>query len=392
MKKFLKVIIPVIIISLIAFIVVKKIKKTKKNILATPTPQIPFYLLKGAKVKKGEILEKYYYLGKIAPDKTITISSKISGIIEKLYVKEGDIVNKGELLLKIDDKPIKLEIENLKSEKKAIFFEIKSLKADLDSAYADLKFKKDKYLRDKALFYGKAISKEKFQQSETLYKIAKNKVKKLKESINSLKEKIKSIDKKIAINTHNLKYTEIVSPSSGKVTKIYLYEGSFLLSGKPVFNIESTENYKILIDIPSTVAEKLSRDSYILASINNKKEKLAISKIYPSSPDNSLVRVEVRVPKLPDNIPTGSFINVILVAKKLKGFIVPVNSIVSMTDGDYVLTQYGKKIERIKVSTLFCDESNCIVKGNLKENQIIATGMENKLRLVYFRQNGEIRF
>jgi len=390
MKKYLKIIIPIFIIVIIAIVVIKRIKQTKSKIANTPAPASQVLKVKGVKIKKGTIQEIYPFLAKIYPDKIEIISSKISGRIKKLYVNEGDTVKKGDLIAEIDNIPIKLEIKSLNNEKNSISYQIKALKSDILSAKADLDFKKANFLRDRALFKGKAISKEQFQQTETLYKIAKNKVISLNETINSLNEKIKSLDKKIKLLKHDLTYTRIYNEINGKVSRKYLEKGSFLAAGKPIIEIEKDSNYKILFDIPSKIANKINKSSFIIAKINDRKEKLPISKIYPNSATNSLVTVEARIKKLPANIPSGSFINIELVTNKKHGIIVPANAILSLTDGDYVLTEKDNKIKKIKIKKIVCDENNCIVKGDIKQNQIIATGMEDKLRLLLFKQNGEI--
>ncbi len=390
MKKKLKIIIPIIIVLLIALVVIRKFKERKAAISKTPTAEMPVYTVKGVKIKNGSVSEAYKFLGKIRPDKDVEISSKITGVVKKVYFSEGDTIKKGELIAEIDDTGIRSALKSLYHNKNSIKFQIESLKSEIEAAKADLKFKKANYIRDKVLYKGKAISKEAFQQTETLYKIALKKVDTLNATLKSLNEKIKSIDAEIINRKHDLTYTKIYAEISGKVSKKFLKKGALETPGKPIIEIITDKNFKILSDIPSEIAEKITKDSYIIAEINNKKIKLPIKKIYPKSENNTLVTIETRIEKLPFNITSDSFINLKIVISSKKGLTVPKNSILSLTDGNYLLTEHENKIVKVKINKELCDEKNCIVKGKIKEGDIVATGMENKLRTVLFHQNGRI--
>jgi len=51
----------------------------------------------------------------VAFDKSIEISTKMTGYIKKIYINEGDRVREGMLLAKIDDHDLKSEISLLKN-------------------------------------------------------------------------------------------------------------------------------------------------------------------------------------------------------------------------------------------------------------------------------------
>ena len=54
------------------------------------------------KVQKRDLVEKVSATGEIKPKKNINISTDVAGKILKILVEEGDVVQKGQLLIKID--------------------------------------------------------------------------------------------------------------------------------------------------------------------------------------------------------------------------------------------------------------------------------------------------
>ena len=61
-----------------------------------------------------EIFEHYIQVqGSVKSDELINIYPEFSGIIKNIYVKSGDIVNKGQPLIKIDDGGLKEQLLSL---------------------------------------------------------------------------------------------------------------------------------------------------------------------------------------------------------------------------------------------------------------------------------------
>jgi HlyD family secretion protein len=70
--------------------------------------------LKTVKVEKGSIIEKALAVGKIEPQKEISVKSKISGLVKKIYVEIGDRVNAGDRLIDIAPDPTPIEFAEAK--------------------------------------------------------------------------------------------------------------------------------------------------------------------------------------------------------------------------------------------------------------------------------------
>ena len=67
------------------------------------------------KVKRQRISEKLFYTGLIEAWNTINITPDVGGKIAKIYVEEGDRVQKGQLLAELDTRAISLQLEQAKA-------------------------------------------------------------------------------------------------------------------------------------------------------------------------------------------------------------------------------------------------------------------------------------
>ena len=92
-------------ILVIIFIIIKVFNKSngdKNNKQAT------------VKVERRNIVEKALAIGTIDPENEIQVKSKISGVVNKLFVHAGDLVRKGDALIEIRPDPTPLELAEAK--------------------------------------------------------------------------------------------------------------------------------------------------------------------------------------------------------------------------------------------------------------------------------------
>lgn len=120
-------------------------------------------------VKLGTIVDKALAVGNIEPVSQISIKSKISGVVKKLYADEGQLVHKGDPLLKVQPEPTPLDLAETKRQVDLIKIKMNQLRLDLN---------RQKDLEKKGLVSKKnleaAISA--FEESNIRYKIASDKL------------------------------------------------------------------------------------------------------------------------------------------------------------------------------------------------------------------------
>lgn len=112
------------------------------------------------KVKRGDITQVVSASGKIQPETEVKISANVSSEITGLYVKEGEIVEKGHLLVELDRTKYLAAVERSKSNKKA--------------ARAGLKKAENDYQRAKDLYKQKLSSTADLENAEANLKLAES--------------------------------------------------------------------------------------------------------------------------------------------------------------------------------------------------------------------------
>jgi HlyD family secretion protein len=206
------------------------------------------------KPQKRTIYEVVTANGKIQPEKEIKISSDVSGEIVELYIKEGESVVKGQILLKI--KP-----DIYVSAKERSTAAVNTTKANLGNALARLdqikaQFTQSKlsYERNKKLWEQNTISKADWDASIAGYDIAKANVEATEQDVKSAEFNVKSAEASLKEANERLIKTNVFSPIDGIITKLNIEKGervagTDLMAGTEMLRVADLNRMEVKVDV-----------------------------------------------------------------------------------------------------------------------------------------------
>jgi len=348
-----------IVIVLVAFFAfgLYKIKQRKAEYANLPKPPMHPFTVTVVKPKKGTLEVYETYRGYYEALKKGVLAAKASGLVEKLYVKEGDSFKKGQILAVVDPTEIKSNLQAAKAK-------LEALKAALEAAKIAVETQKSIYERNLKLYQTGGISKEALQLSESAYKQAKAQYANVVAQIEATKAQIETLKNNLE------RYSKIAAPYDGVVTKLFAREGSFVGPGKPILGIEGRDRFRILVQVPkdTPVGQKAS------VNVGGKELLLKVSKVFPSATKDLKV-VELDTPNL--NVPTESFVNVKLQTQTCQGYLVPSDAILYLNKGTFVVSESSKALP-VKVKAL--DSNLACVEGNLENVKGVIVAGQYRLR------------
>lgn len=214
--------------------------------------------------------------GYVDADNISYISPRLGpGQVKAVYVKQGDLVKKGQLLLKLDDAVIK----------QSVF----AAKKSLETLKTQLGFAKDLYRRQKNL-WDQGIG------TEVQLLSAKNNVESLEKQLDAGEENVKTAEEQ-------LKATNVYSDVTGiaDIVNIRVGETFTGFAGtQPQIKIVNTSALKVVTRVPENYAGKVkvgSRVNVVLPDINKTLQNLNITLAGKTiDPNNRSFDAEVRIP------------------------------------------------------------------------------------------------
>ncbi|MCJ8340565.1 MAG: efflux RND transporter periplasmic adaptor subunit [Pseudomonadales bacterium] len=158
------------------------------------------------------------------------LSFKVSGQLAEFFVKQGDRVVKGDVIARLDDTDISIQL----NEARALYEKARS-----------------EYTRGRALIKKNYISKVDFG--------------KLKASYNAAQAQLEGAK-------NNLRYTELIASFDGVIAKTYTERFQEISAKSAIVRLHDISKIKLLVDIPESIMIRLNKDnqqSRVIAVFNS---------------------------------------------------------------------------------------------------------------------------
>ncbi len=206
----------------------------------------------------------------------VDVGFKLSGRIVQLLVQEGDWVEQGRVIARLDDEDLRHRVElaraTLKSSQARLEKllagsrpeEIREAEANLQQAQFDFENKRIQYERVKTLYEGKVIPRETLDNAETRYKIAKaalegatefyKKVKEgpRKEDIEEARAQVEQARISLRLSETQLGYASLHAPISGIVLVKSGEVGEVVNPGTSILTLADLSNVWLRAYVPET--------------------------------------------------------------------------------------------------------------------------------------------
>lgn len=196
--------------------------------------------------------------GDVETDQNIIIYPQFSGTLTQVYVKEGQIVSKGQLLAKIDDG---------------------GLSSQLAQVQAQTALAKTTFERQSRLWDQKIGSEIQYLQAKTNYEASQNAFDQLQTQLGK---------------------TNVRAPFSGTIDQIITDQGSLVNPGQsPLMRIVNTNDMYVKADVPESYLGKVTEGSEVIV------EFISLGKTYTGkirqvsnfiNPDNRSFSIQVALP------------------------------------------------------------------------------------------------
>jgi HlyD family secretion protein len=183
-----------------------------------------------------------YGNGRIASTE-VMVSPKVAGRVETIYVQEGDIVQKGQKLAKLDTKELEAQLQLVYAQMGQAKENKNHALALLEQKQSELELASKNFKRAQTLRKKEAISELSYEQEETNYKSALASQKAAKANVAQASEAINVAKAQAAILQVTLDESTLYAPVKGRV----LYK---LAQGGEV--VGGGQNLLVLLDLLDT--------------------------------------------------------------------------------------------------------------------------------------------
>ncbi|KAA9325825.1 biotin/lipoyl-binding protein [Hymenobacter busanensis] len=206
------------------------------------------------KAGPASIVEKVSASGKVQPETEVKISPDVSGEITELYVREGDSVRKGQLLLRIRPDNYQAMVSQQSAVVGTQQANVGQSQARLQQLIASAKQTELTYRRNASLYKQKVISQAEYEQAKAAYDASQEEINSAKASIRAAQSSVRSAQAGLEEARKNLNKTTIYAPVSGTVSKLNVEKGERVvgtsqMAGTEIMRIANLNSMEVRVNV-----------------------------------------------------------------------------------------------------------------------------------------------
>jgi membrane fusion protein, multidrug efflux system len=279
--------------------------------------------------------------GHIESENNILVSAKSMGVIEEVYVQEGQQVSKGQVIARIDNSVISRSIESMKSQ---------------------LELANTVYERQKNLWNQKIGTEVQYLQAKT------NK---------------ESMEKQIASLQEQSEMTRIKAPIAGTVDEIHVKVGENIAPGMPAARVVNSNDLKLVASISEAYISSVKKGNKVIINVPELKKEIIGTVAFVSKNIDAMSRtfnVEVNLKSQPELRPNMTATVKVVFTTAEDAIVVPINVIQTLNNEKivYVAEQKGKQVvarkRKVTVDGVYNNQAQ--VQGLKGGDQLITFGYQ----------------
>ncbi len=280
-----------------------------------------------AEVFDGDFEEYIKINGRVEPISTIYLDAIEGGRVEEIFITEGNMVKKGDIILRLSNNNLNLSILNSEAQlaEKSNFLrevmlnmEQQKLQTQKEIIHLEyqLKLKERTYQRNKSLYKQELISKEEFVVSEDDYFLSKklfdlSKEKQQQDSvyrtiqISQMNQNLANMKRNLEFVNKRLESLNVKATFDGQLGMLDAEIGQSVSPGQRIGQINVLTSFKINAEIDEHYIDMINTGLDAALKRDDKIYQLRVKKVYPEVRLGQFQIDLVFDSEMPENIRTG---------------------------------------------------------------------------------------
>jgi HlyD family secretion protein len=324
-------------------------------------------------VKQAEIQSKVEGPGTVQSKVPVTVSPKITGILEKLYADQGDRVHKGQLLAEIDSAELRAREAAARAAMSRAQRDLGRAQADMGKAQANLGLARSNYQRDLEVFKPGYISQAAFDTTRAQLKVAQSEVNAYRATVTALQAAVKQAESETKAAAALYNYTRITAPMDGLITVRKAEVGTTLVPGSPIFQMVDLDQIWLATWIDQALVAQLREGQPARITLRSGREyRGQVARL--NREGDTVTReleVDVKFDQLPQPLVIGEEGQVEINTGRQRAPVIPLSAIITKNGGKGVLVADNGILRFRKVVLGLQDGAKAAVTKGLQAGNLV---------------------
>lgn len=302
-------------------------------------------------VREGTVAEAVRTVALVQAETAATVAAQVPGVLVEVRRREGDRVERGDVLARIDPRTFDDALASARARQAAAAEDLARLEAV--------------FRRDQALFAGQAISRQAFDATRAQLEGAR----------------AADVSARRAVDTARTTraYADVVAPYRGVVTARMAEPGDLAAPGKPLFALLAPGPVKLVSKLSQTSLAAIAPGATATFSSGALTATGKVTRVYPALDAARLGSVETVLSGAPFALPPGAIVGATYDARPVRGLVVPALALLEGLAETLVVRVQAGRAEPVPVAVAARGAREVVVNGPLSPGDAVVVGLPSEL-------------
>ena len=266
--------------------------------------------------------------GSVEPIRRVMPGTKIMGRIEQVFLREGDPVERGQVLARLESRDLEAAVAQAEAA-------VAMAEAQLENARAQFERMKELHGRG-------SVTDKNLEDALAGHRVAA--------------AGVAQAEANLAATRVQLGYAEIKSPIAGWVTAKHVEAGDMAVPGTPFFTLEDLSRAKVTVQVPEAELQGVEAGAPARVEILGRERPAAVDRVIPAGdPQSRTFAVQLLLDNSDGDLKSGMFARVAFSGGEREALAVPADSVVTrgqlqglfVVDGDRARLRWVRTGHRV---------------------------------------------
>jgi membrane fusion protein, multidrug efflux system len=251
--------------------------------------------------RRANMIDGVAITGTLRPIETVDVRARIEGVLQGVFVREGDYVRAGQLLARFESSGQESTLQSAAAERAA--------------AQGDLATAEWRLTQSEQLFKQGAIAEEELRSSRA--------------AVGAARAKLAAANSQVRSSSLNRRDTRVLAPTSGTVEKRFVETGEHLNTGGQLFTVVRNDILELAAAVPEKQANSVARGQSVQFSANGQSFEGRVARLSPTvDPASRSITVYVQVPNPTGALKGGTFATGTVLSRTISNaLVIPVSAL-----------------------------------------------------------------
>jgi len=366
-KKLVFILIAIGTLALLAFRITEALKSKEQSAAPRPGGMRPAVAVKTAKVEMAPFEEAVELTGELRALAQVAVAPKISGRLSEVLVDNGDFVQKGQVLARIDDLELEQQVSRAQASLRVTEARLKQDKANLENLRNQLR-------RSERLYADELVSLQDLEDLRSQVQAGEAGLELGEAQINQARADLRELEIQV-------EQTRLYAPMSGYVGDRTLHPGALVTPSSSILSVLDLSRLKTIVAAPEQHLRKLRvglRARVAVDAYPNDSFSGTITRISPMlDPETRAAEIEIIIPNRQSLLKAGMFVRAAVVLRNVQSMAIPRESLVTRENQQGVFVIEEGKAHYVPVQIGVSQQGRIQVLDGVEEGrEVVAAGSQ----------------